>query len=66
MFRRRRRRSRFSSGGPPLNRMLVFGVGGALVLGLFLFFFFQAESRAPTPQEVRIELPDAFKMEPAR
>lgn len=66
MFRRRRRRSRFSSGGPPLSRMLVFGVAGAIFLGGFLFFFFQAESLAPAPQDMRIELPDAFKAEPAR
>ncbi len=61
MFRRRRRRSRFSSGGPPLNRMVILGAAGALVLGAFVFFFVQADQRAPVPKETRIELPDAFK-----
>lgn len=60
MFRRRRRRSRFSN-GTPLNRVAILGVAGAVLIGGFVFFFVQADSRAPAPQEMRIELPDAFK-----
>jgi len=63
MFRRRRRRSRFSSGGAPLPRMVMLGAAGAAILGAFIFFFIQAETRAPETHEIRVALPDAFKAE---
>lgn len=63
MFRRRRRRSRFSSGAPPLPRMVLLGAAGAIFVGAFVFFFIQADTLAPKPHEIRIPLPDAFKAE---
>jgi hypothetical protein len=64
MFRRRlRRSSRFSSGAAPLPRAVLIGVAGAAVLGAFVFFFIQADTLAPEPQEIRIALPDALKTE---
>lgn len=39
----------------------MIGVGAAVFIGLFLFFMRQADVLAPEPQEIRVELPDAFK-----
>jgi hypothetical protein len=38
-------------------------MGGAAVvlIGAFIFFLRQADVLAPAPQEIRVELPDAFK-----
>jgi hypothetical protein len=61
MFRRRRRRSSFARRGPPQTRLIMIGVGAVVFIGLFLFFMRQADTLAPEPQEIRVELPDAFK-----
>jgi hypothetical protein len=61
MFRRRRRRSSFARRSPPQARLIMIGVGAAVFIGLFLFFMRQADVLAPEPQEIRVELPDAFK-----
>lgn len=59
--RRRRRRSSFSRRAPPQARLALIGVGVALFIALFIFLIRQADVLAPEPQEIRIELPDAFK-----
>ncbi len=41
--------------------MIAIGVGVAVVIGLFVFFIRQSDELAPEPQEIRVELPDAFK-----
>jgi hypothetical protein len=61
MFRRRRRRSSFARRTPPQARLAIIGVGVALFIGLFVFFIRQSDELAPAPQEIRVELPDAFK-----
>ncbi|MEZ6024515.1 MAG: hypothetical protein R3C16_14105 [Hyphomonadaceae bacterium] len=42
-------------------RYIMFGAVAVVVIGLFLFFMRQADELAPEPQEMRVELPDAFK-----
>jgi hypothetical protein len=38
------------------------GVGGVvLVIGLFVYFIGQSDRLAPAPQEIRVEVQDAFK-----
>jgi hypothetical protein len=37
------------------------GACAAVVIGLFVFFIRQSDVLAPEPQEIRVELPDAFK-----
>jgi hypothetical protein len=61
MFRRRRRRSSFSRRTPPQVHMALIGVGVAVFVGLFVYFIGQSDTLAPEPQEMRVELPDAFK-----
>ncbi|MDZ4691775.1 hypothetical protein [Terricaulis sp.] len=62
MFRRRRRRSSsFARRAPPQARLAIIGVGVALFIALFIFFIRQSDELAPAPQEIRVELPDAFK-----
>jgi hypothetical protein len=61
MFRRRRRRSSFARRAPPQLRLILLAAGGAAFVGLFIFFIRQADVLAPEPQEIRVELPDAFK-----
>lgn len=39
----------------------MIGVGIAAFVALFVFFIRQADVLAPQPQEIRVELPDAFK-----
>jgi len=39
----------------------MIGVGAAVFIGLFVFFIRQSDELAPEPQEIRVELPDAFK-----
>jgi hypothetical protein len=43
--------------------MRYLAIGGAVVVfvGLFIFFIRQADTLAPAPQEIRVDLPDAFK-----
>lgn len=40
------------------------GVGGAALIGLFIYFMGEADRRAPAQHEVRIELPNAFGTTP--
>jgi len=61
MYRRRRRRSAFARRAPPQLKLVLIGVGAAAFIGLFIFFIHQADVLAPEPQEIRVELPDAFK-----
>lgn len=61
MFRRRRRRSSFARRGSPQQRYILIGAGVVIFIGLFVFFMRQADELAPEPQEIRVELPDAFK-----
>ncbi|MBL8538317.1 MAG: hypothetical protein JNM59_13000 [Hyphomonadaceae bacterium] len=61
MFRRRRRRSSFARRAPPQARLAIIGLGAAAFIALFVFFIRQADVLAPEPQEIRIDLPDAFK-----
>jgi len=37
------------------------GVGFVVFIGLFIYFIRQSDVLAPEPQEIRVELPDAFK-----
>jgi cell division protein FtsN len=61
MYRRRRRRSSFARRAPPQLRYAAIGVAAAVVIGLFVFFIGQADKLAPAPQEIRVEVQDAFK-----
>jgi hypothetical protein len=61
MYRRRRRRSSFARRTPPQARYVVIGVGAAVIIGLFVFFIGQSDKLAPQPQEIRVEVQDAFK-----
>lgn len=44
-----------------MARYIVWGVSAAAVIALFVFFMRQADTLAPEPEEIRVELPDAFK-----
>ncbi len=61
MYRRRRRRSAFARRTPPQVRLAVIGLGVVAIVALFAFFIRQADVLAPEPQEIRVELGDAFK-----
>lgn len=61
MFARRRRRSSFSRRAHPQQRLIFIAVGVAAFIALFVFFIRQADQLAPEPQEIRVDLPDAFK-----
>lgn len=61
MFRRRRRRSSFARRTPPQARLVFIGAAVVAFVGLFIFFIRQSDELAPEPQEIRVELPDAFK-----
>jgi len=61
MVRHRRRRSSFARRTPPQMRLIAIGVGVAVFLGLFVYFIRQSDQLAPAPQEIRVELEDAFK-----
>ena len=61
MYRRRRRRSSFARRTPPQLGYAVIGVCAAVAVGLFVFFIGQADKLAPAPQEIRVEVQDAFK-----
>jgi len=37
------------------------GVGFVVFIGLFIYFIRQSDVLAPEPEEIRVELPDAFK-----
>ncbi|GIK47521.1 MAG: hypothetical protein BroJett013_02180 [Alphaproteobacteria bacterium] len=40
---------------------MFIGVAVVAFIGLFIFFIRQSDELAPEPQEIRVELPDAFK-----
>jgi hypothetical protein len=61
MYRRRRRRSSFARRAPVWVRPAAIGVCAALIIALFVFFIGQADRLAPAPQEIRVEVQDAFK-----
>jgi len=62
MFRRsRRRRSSFGRRTPPQARLVAIGVAVLAFIALFVFFIGQSDRLAPEPQEIRVELPEAFK-----
>jgi hypothetical protein len=61
MFRRRRRRSSFARRTPPQLKYAAYGAVAVAAIGLFIFFIRQSDVLAPEPQEIRVELPDAFK-----
>ncbi len=61
MYRRRRRRSSFGKRAPPQLRYAIIGVSAVVVVGLFVFFIGQSDRLAPAPQEIRVEVQDAFK-----
>jgi hypothetical protein len=61
MYRRRRRRSSFARGPPVWLRPALIGAGVVAFIAAFAFFMRQADVLAPAPQEIRVELPDAFK-----
>jgi hypothetical protein len=42
-------------------RWILLGAGAAALVGAFAFFLHQADVLAPEPQEIRVDLPDAFK-----
>lgn len=60
MLRRRRHRSAFSRRAPPWVRPAAIGGAAIAAIALFVFFIRQADVLAPEPEEVRVELPDAF------
>ncbi|MEZ5996338.1 MAG: hypothetical protein R3C25_11355 [Hyphomonadaceae bacterium] len=39
----------------------LIGAGAALFVALFIYFIGQSDRLAPAPQEIRVQLPDAFK-----
>lgn len=43
------------------GRLILLGVAGAAVIGLFVVLLNLADNAQPDPTEMRIELPDAFK-----
>ncbi|ANP45517.1 hypothetical protein [Candidatus Viadribacter manganicus] len=61
MYRRRRRRSSFGRRAPPWIGYAVIGVCAATFIGLFVFLIGQSDTLAPAPQEIRVEVQDAFK-----
>jgi hypothetical protein len=61
MYRRRRRRSAFARRSPPQLKLVLIGAGVVAFIALFIFFIRQSDVLAPEPQEIRVELPDAFK-----
>jgi hypothetical protein len=61
MYRRKRRRSSFGNRAPVWVRPAAIGVCAAVFIGLFVFFIGQADTLAPAPQEIRVEVQDAFK-----
>lgn len=61
MFRRKRRRSSFGRRMPPQVGYAVIGVCAAAIVGLFVFFIGQSDRLAPAPQQISVEVQDAFK-----
>lgn len=56
-----RRRSSFRGAPNPGARLIMLGGGAFVLIAAFVFFLIRADQLAPAPQEMRIELPDAFK-----
>ena len=42
-------------------RLVLLGAGAVVLAGAFAFFLRQADVLAPEPDEIRVDLPDAFK-----
>ncbi len=61
MYKRRRRRSSFGKRAPVWVRPALIGVGVAAFVGLFVFFIGQSDRLAPAPQQITVEVQDAFK-----
>jgi hypothetical protein len=61
MYKRRRRRSSFSKPAPVWVQPTLIGVGAAAFIGLFVFFIGQSDRLAPAPQQISVEVQDAFK-----
>jgi len=61
MYRRRRRQSSFGRRTPSWIGYAAIGVFVAAFVGLFVFFIGQSDRLAPAPQEIRVEVQDAFK-----
>lgn len=59
--RRRRRRSSFAKPPPVWLQPVLIGGSAAVFIGLFVYFIFQSDRLAPAPQEIRVEVQDAFK-----
>jgi hypothetical protein len=61
MYKRRRRRSSFSKPAPVWVGPTLIGVGTVVFVGLFVFFIGQSDRLAPAPQQISVEVQDAFK-----
>ncbi|MFN3465424.1 MAG: hypothetical protein ACK4X1_15255 [Terricaulis sp.] len=61
MYRRRRRRSSFAKRPPVWLRPALIAGSAVLVIGLFVYFIGQSDRLAPAPQQIRVEVQDAFK-----
>jgi len=61
MYRRRRRRSSFAKPPPIWLRPALIAGSAVLVIGLFVYFIGQSDRLAPAPQQIRVEVQDAFK-----
>ncbi|MGE0597691.1 MAG: hypothetical protein AB7P07_15115 [Hyphomonadaceae bacterium] len=59
-MRRRRRRSSFAKHHPE-RRWIVLGASAVALIAAFVFFMRQADELAPAPQQIKVELTDAFK-----
>jgi hypothetical protein len=46
---------------PPQVRLIAIGLSVVVFIGLFIYFIRQSDVLAPQPQEIRVELEDAFK-----
>lgn len=61
MYRRKRRRSSFGRRTPPQVGFIAIGICAAALVGLFVFFIGQSDRLAPAPQQISVEVQDAFK-----
>jgi hypothetical protein len=61
VFRTRSRFSRRGRGGDPRTRIYLLAGVGVLLIAAFIALVRMGDGAAPARQEIRIELPDAFK-----